>query len=59
MLKCQKLEHIMAAFLVTAAGHSLEEQHKKTILENASLKESVILRIWRESVAHLADMKSA
>ena len=59
MQKCQKQGYTMGAFPAIHAEHSSEEQPRKMILKNASLKENVALRIRRESLAHRADMKSA
>ena len=49
----------MGAFPAIHAEHFSEEQPRKMILKNASLKENVALRIRRESLAHHVDMKSA
>ena len=59
MQKCQKKGYTMGAFLAIHAEHFSEEQPRKMVLKNASLKENVALRIKRESLAHRADMKSA
>ena len=59
MQKFQRKGYTMGAFLAIHAEHFSEEQPRKMVLKNASLKENVALRIKRESLAHRADMKSA
>ena len=59
MQKCQRKGYTMVAFLAIHVEHFSEEQPRKMVLKNASLKENVALRIRRESLAHRADMKSA
>ena len=49
----------MGVFPAILAEHFSEEQPREMILSDASLKENVALRIWRGSLVHHADMKSA
>ena len=49
----------MGAFLAIHVEHFSEEQPRKMILSDASLRENVALRIRRGSLVHHADMKSA
>ena len=59
MQKCQGKEYTLGAFPATHAEHFSEEQPREMILSDASLKENAALIIWRGSLAHRADMKSA
>jgi hypothetical protein len=51
--------HYGGVFLAILAEHFSEEQPREMILNDASLKENAALRIWRGSLAHPVDMRSA
>ena len=59
MQKYQRKGYTMGAFLAILAEHFSEEQPRKMILSDASLRENVALRIRRGSLVHHADMRSA